>query len=250
MQTRLVKLGRLFLSILFIFSGVSKLISLPFFDGLVAELLIGKDYYDYPDALFYTQVLTRVIIASELLLGAAVLQEVLFKKLVLPIIQGMLLLFTVHLFYEGFRHENGFIDGNCGCFGDVLPMNNLESIIKNVVAMLFGMYVWQKHKEHGLYHFKSWVMPTVLGIVTLVTLWLTIKDYSSPEPVSEEPYAFVKPKPKEVEVEGIKLTLDSLIQNNEFVKALEVAKGDSVLVKTEEAYIKRLEEVVEIQKLN
>ena len=249
MQTRLVKIGRLFLSILFVFSGVSKLISLPFFDGLVAELLIGKDYYDYPDALFYTQVLTRVIIASELLLGAAVLQEVLFKKMVLPIIQGMLLLFTVHLFYEGFRHENGFIDGNCGCFGDVLPMNNLESIIKNVFAMLVGFYVWKNHKDHRLFHFKSWVMPVVLGIVTLVTLWLTIKDYSPAEPVSIEPYKFEKELPVVEKPNSLKVTLDSLIVNNKFGQALELAKEDSVFVINEAAYILRLEEVVEIQKL-
>ena len=249
MQTRLVKIGRLFLSILFVFSGVSKLISLPFFDGLVAELLIGKDYYDYPDALFYTQVLTRVIIASELLLGAAVLQEVLFKKLVLPIIQGMLLLFTIHLFYEGFRHENGFIDGNCGCFGDVLPMNNLESILKNVFAMLVGFYVWKNHKDHGLFHFKSWVMPVVLGVVTLGTLWLTIKDYSPAAPVSNEPYKFEKETQVVEKPNSIKESLDSLIGINEFGQALELAKKDSLFATNQAAYILRLEEVVEIQKL-
>lgn len=254
MDTRLVKIGRLLLAVLFIFSGVSKLISLPFFDGLVAELLIGKDYYNYPNALWYTQVLTRVIISAELLLGVAVLQERYLKKIILPVIQFLLVAFTIHLFYEGFRQENGFTDGNCGCFGDVLPMNNLESIIKNVVAMLLGFYVWKQHDNRKMMHFSSWIVSVVLGIVTLLTLWLTIKDYSpSTSPAVEqapvEEIVFSKPK---INPETIKASADSLVKLNDFNGALELIneaqKEDSLLMENYNDYIQRLEEVIAIQK--
>ena len=180
MENTLVRAGRIFLSVMFIFSGVSKLVSLPFFDGLVAELLIGADYYNHYQALWWVQVLTRVIVSAELLLGAALMQEYKFKQIVLPTTIGLLFVFTIQLIYEGFR--SGFIDGNCGCFGDILPMNNLESILKNVAGMLIGGYVWLKVKDQKSTGFASWVLPFLLGLVTLATLWMTIKDYTPTQP--------------------------------------------------------------------
>ena len=133
-MNNIIKISRIFLGIMFLFSGISKILSLPFFDSMVAELFLGANYYDNASGLQLTQMLSRVLIASEMLLGAAVLQEKWLKKIVLPSLFAMLLIFTVHLFYEGLTSPKGFIEGNCGCFGDILPINNLESIIKNMVA--------------------------------------------------------------------------------------------------------------------
>ncbi|MCH7535701.1 MAG: DoxX family membrane protein, partial [Bacteroidetes bacterium] len=176
MDIRLVKTGRLILSVLFIFSGLSKLLSLPFFDGMVAELFIGVDYYDHPQAMWFSQLFTRVVISGELLLGAAILQDKYFKSIILPVMQLMLIGFTAHLVYAGM--ERGFVEGNCGCFGDVLPMTNLESIIKNVVAMGIGLFLWKFHIDVEVMRFKSWVMPATIGAVSLGTLLLTVRDYS------------------------------------------------------------------------
>jgi len=176
----LVQFGRILLSFLFVFGAVSKLVSMPFFDGMVAELLLGKDYFDNPSGMFWIQWLTRILVAIELVLGLALLQGKWFKKLVLPATMGMLVLFTIHLFYEGFRQENGFTEGNCGCFGDVLPMTNLESIIKNVIGMLAGVFVWIKYKKEDV--FASWVAPAFLGLITLFTLSFGIKSYETVAP--------------------------------------------------------------------
>jgi protein-disulfide isomerase len=182
----LLKIGRLILSFLFIFGAVSKLISMPFFDGMVAELLLGKNYFDNPSGMLWVQWLTRILVAAELVLGFALLQNKWFKNLVLPATMGMLVLFTIHLFYEGFRQVNGFTEGNCGCFGDVLPMTNLESIIKNVIGMAIGIYVWLRYNKGNV--FASWVAPTFLGLITLFTLSFGVKSYESTAatPVSEE----------------------------------------------------------------
>ncbi|MFT5512906.1 MAG: hypothetical protein ACI8SE_001305 [Bacteroidia bacterium] len=154
-----------------------------FFDAMVAELFLGPNYYDFPTGLYYTQILSRVLIASELVLGAAILVDKWVKKITVPALFGMLLLFTIHLFYEGLTSEKGFIEGNCGCFGDVLPMNNLESIIKNVVAMLAAGYVWLKYKPHQ--SMAVWIAPLVLGLVTFGTLTFGVKKYQ--ENVNVEP---------------------------------------------------------------
>ncbi|HAV25619.1 MAG TPA: hypothetical protein DCX01_05535 [Bacteroidetes bacterium] len=182
----LLKIGRLILSFLFIFGAVSKLISMPFFDGMVAELLLGKNYFDNASGMIWVQWITRILVAAELVLGFALLQNKWFKNLVLPATMGILVLFTIHLFYEGFRQVNGFTEGNCGCFGDVLPMTNLESIIKNVLGMAIGIYVWLRHNKDN--SFASWVAPTFLGLITLFTLSFGVKSYESTAatPVTEK----------------------------------------------------------------
>lgn len=176
MTKNLVKASRIFLAVMFLFSGISKLLSIAFFDAMVAELFLGANYYDNASGLFYTQILSRLLISGELVLGVAVLIEWKLKKITLPALGGMLLLFTIHLFYEGLTSDKGFIEGNCGCFGDVLPMNNLESIIKNVIGLLAVAVVWLKHRDEEV--MAPWVLPLVTGLVTMTTLSLGIKDYS------------------------------------------------------------------------
>ena len=79
----LLKIGRLILSFLFIFGAVSKLISMPFFDGMVAELLLGENYFDNANGMLWVQWLTRILVAAELVLGFALLQNKWFKNLTL-----------------------------------------------------------------------------------------------------------------------------------------------------------------------
>jgi len=170
---------------MFLFSGISKLLSMPFFDGMVAELFLGSAYYDNPSGMFYTQILSRVLIAVELTLGVAILVDKWVKKLTLPALFGTLLLFTIHLFYEGITSDKGFVEGNCGCFGDVLPMNNLESIIKNIVAMVAAVFIYVKLKSED--KIAVWSSPVVIGLVTLLTLLLGVKKYQSAEVTPLEP---------------------------------------------------------------
>lgn len=185
MERKLVQLFRILIAALFLFSGISKLLSLAFFDGLLAELFIGEDYFNYPRAVWWTQVFSRVIISGEIVLGIAVMQPKWLKTIVLPVITLMLVAFTVHLTYVGF--QVGFVDGNCGCFGDILPMNNLESIIKNVVTMLMVGYVWWKFKDDREYFvFRPIIIPILAGAVTFGSLSLTIKNYDKPtNPIQE-----------------------------------------------------------------
>jgi hypothetical protein len=76
-----------------------------------------------------------------------------------------------------FKQVIGFTEGNCGCFVDILPMTNLESIIKNVIGMALGILVWVKFKKDHV--FSSWVAPAFLGLITLFTLSFGVKSYAS-----------------------------------------------------------------------
>ena len=172
----IVQISRILISFLFVFGAISKLISMPFFDGMVAELILGADYFNQPRGMLMVQWLTRILVALELWIGIALLQNKGLKKFTLPLTLITLLLFTIHLFYESLKKENGFIEGNCGCFGDVLPMNNLESIIKNGIGIILAIYVWLKYKGQS---FQSWVPSLFVGIVTLFTLSFGVKSYQN-----------------------------------------------------------------------
>jgi hypothetical protein len=174
-KENLVNIGRYFLSFMFVFGAISKLLSMPFFDNMVAELFLGKNYFDSPRAMYFIQWLTRILVSFELLLGLALLQNKCFKKIILPATLGMLILFTVHLFYDAFSKPNGFTEGNCGCFGDILPMTNLESIIKNVIGILVGIWVWIKFTD--TIRIKTLVPAILVGLTTLFTLAFGVKKY-------------------------------------------------------------------------
>jgi uncharacterized membrane protein YphA (DoxX/SURF4 family) len=211
MHNTFIRISRIFLAVMFLFSGISKLLSMAFFDAMVAELFLGPNYYDFPQSLYYTQILTRVLISAELLLGIGILVNKWVKKITIPAIFVMLLLFTVHLFYEGLTSTKGFIEGNCGCFGDVLPMNNLESIIKNVVAMLAAGYLWFKYKTtHSL---ASWVAPLVVGLVTFGTLTFGIKKYQSEVVQPITPVLNIDTIPESPDVEAIDTTENQTVSN-------------------------------------
>jgi hypothetical protein len=177
----IIQISRIILSFLFVFGAISKLISMPFFDGMVAELILGQDYFNQPKSMVLVQWLTRILVAIELWIGIALLQNKGFKKVTLPLTIVILLLFTAHLFYDSFMKENGFVEGNCGCFGDVLPMTNLESIIKNVIGLAVAIYTWIKYNNQ---EFKSWTASVFVGLVTLFTLSFGVKSYQNITEVS------------------------------------------------------------------
>lgn len=238
-KTNLVQLFRILVAVLFIFSAISKILSLPFFDGLVAKLLIGKDYYEFPVAHLFVQFFTRSLIALELFLGVAVMQRKYLKKIVLPTLFGVLLLFTIHLFYEGITDK--FIGGNCGCFGDLVPMDNLESIIKNVIAMFMVWFIWANYSRKSELRFRSWVFPLVVGLVTFATLMLTVEKVEPKRPLVVYDN---KPIKEESTVDSTNVTNlgeDTLSSEEEEVKELkeqhEQKKTSNTKIKQEETKV-------------
>lgn len=197
MEKKLIQYFRIIIAIIFIFSAIAKLVSLAFFDGMVAELLLGKTYYNHPGSLYYIQLFTRGLISIELFLGAALLQTKRLKSFILPVIQLMLIVFTGHLFYvsigymsDGKNFTEAFLEGNCGCFGDIMPMSNFESICKNIFSMLLVGYLWLKVDNYNQreLRFHSFTAPLIIGFVTLGSLLLTVKSYNKTKEITEVIY--------------------------------------------------------------
>lgn len=151
---------RIIVALLFIVSAVAKLskseiLDSPYFAISTFEV---KQLYPLGFSETIAPYFSRILIGIELALGILLLQKNYLKRFIIPVTILMLLVFIGHLGYVVATNGNS---GNCGCFGELLPMTPVESIIKNVIAIiLLGWGYTLLPKETGKHNF--WVLPTGL----------------------------------------------------------------------------------------
>jgi thiol-disulfide isomerase/thioredoxin len=130
--------ARIVVSILFLVSAVSKMFPLWMFEKQLVDLGICG----WCDAPYFS----RLLIALEVAIGIAILQRHFLKRFVIPVTAFLLVAFCVHLSIEMVKH--GAMNGNCGCFGQLIPMTPLEAFIKNVLTLGLLVYIYRTTEEH------------------------------------------------------------------------------------------------------
>jgi thiol-disulfide isomerase/thioredoxin len=130
--------ARIVVSILFLVSAVSKMFPLWMFEKQLVDLGICG----WCDAPYFS----RLLIALEAAIGIAILQRHFLKRFVIPVTAFLLVAFCVHLSIEMVKH--GAMNGNCGCFGQLIPMTPLEAFIKNVLTLGLLVYIYRTTEEH------------------------------------------------------------------------------------------------------
>ncbi len=125
---------RLIISALFIVSAVAKLYPSPYFAISTFEV---KQLYPLGFSEGFAPYFSRILIGIEFALGIAILLKDYLKKITIPATILLLSVFVIHLSYTTFVSGNA---GNCGCFGELLPMTPVEAIIKNIIAI--GLLIW------------------------------------------------------------------------------------------------------------
>ena len=83
------------------------------------------------------QYFSRSIIAFEFFIAISVLLNNYLKRIIYPISILLLVAFTTHLTYLVFQGN----DGNCGCFGELIPMTPLEAIKKYYNNLNFIFFI-------------------------------------------------------------------------------------------------------------
>lgn len=83
----------------------------------------------------------RLLIALEIVIGIAILQKHHLKKIVIPTAVFLLLVFSIHLTIE--MHRHGALNGNCGCFGQLIDMSPLAAFIKNIIMIGLLIYLYR-----------------------------------------------------------------------------------------------------------
>ena len=140
---------RIILSVLFLLSAAAKLYPSPTFGITLFEI---KQLLPLGFNACFAPYFSRFIIGAEISLGLALLQPHFLKSIVVPISTLLLAVFVGHLTFEIILTGN---EGNCGCFGALLPMTPLEAIIKNLLAigMLVYLFFNTSDKEKGKNNF-------------------------------------------------------------------------------------------------
>ena len=137
--------ARIIISILFLISGISKMFPIWMFEKQLVDLGICG----WCEAPYFS----RLLIALEMAIGVAILQKHFLRRFVIPVTAFLLVAFCIHLSIEMVKH--GAMNGNCGCFGQLIPMTPLEAFIKNVLTLGLLFYVYKNTEEHpkGSNHF-------------------------------------------------------------------------------------------------
>jgi hypothetical protein len=164
MKKNLSILIKIVISALFIVSAVAKMYPSPYFAISTFEV---KQLYPLGFSEAIAPWFSRILIGIELALGFLILQNNYLKKIVIPATIALLAVFVAHLSYETFL--NGGNSGNCGCFGELIPMTPIEAIIKNIIAI--GLLIWLYLLVSKKTASKFWPLATVT-LATIVGIFL------------------------------------------------------------------------------
>jgi len=165
---------RVIVSALFIVSALAKLskghlLDSPYFAISTFEV---KQLYPLGFSEWLAPHFSRTLIGIEMALGLLLLQNNWLRKFIVPITTLLLAVFIGHLSYVTFL--SGGNTGNCGCFGELLPMTPIEAIIKNIVAIGMLGYLYyllpKKEKQGNFWILTTVLFATILGIYMLAPI--------------------------------------------------------------------------------
>lgn len=152
---------RIIIFILFILSGVAKMVPIWAFEKQLVDLGIVT----WCQAPYFA----RLIIALELAIGIAILQPHFLKRIIIPLTTLLLVAFCIHLSIQ--MYQNGPMNGNCGCFGQLIPMTPLEAFIKNILTIGLLIYLYRNvtEKEKGQ---NKWIYPGLIFLAAVIFMFV------------------------------------------------------------------------------
>ena len=127
----LVNFSRLFVGLLFIFSGLIK-INDPVGFSFKLEEYFGPTVFNIDFLLPYVLPLAIFIVVLEVLLGVFLLIG-LKKKFTIYSLFGMIIFFTFLTWYSAYFNKVT----DCGCFGDAIKLTPWESFTKDLILLVF-----------------------------------------------------------------------------------------------------------------
>tara|TARA_B100000900_G_scaffold416258_1_gene450651 strand:+ start:12884 stop:13864 length:981 start_codon:yes stop_codon:yes gene_type:complete len=144
---------RVLISALFFVSAVAKMYPNPEI-GLIKYFEIKQLVQGLGFNEILAQYFSRSIIAFEFFIAISVLLNNYLKRIIYPISILLLVAFTTHLTYLAIQGS----DGNCGCFGELIPMTPIEAIIKNIITILILYFLYSKTSKNLSSSFRSLVI--------------------------------------------------------------------------------------------
>ncbi|MDP4964559.1 MAG: hypothetical protein NWQ55_05770 [Salibacteraceae bacterium] len=130
---------RLFYGLLFVASAIAKLFPVESFE-LILIKQVGISWH-------WVAYFSRGLIFLEFALGLAIITGFQLRKSILASL-GLLGAFSVYLMIQ---ITSGAGDENCGCFGELIPLDAIQSLIKNAFFAVFAvllLFISNRKSEH------------------------------------------------------------------------------------------------------
>lgn len=166
MRSKIALALRIILGILFIVSAYSKIIS----PGLIEIILVDHGIAGTRES---AATLVRILIGFEFALGLLFFQPFSIKRLVIPTAFLFLAGFTIYLAYTGFILKD---TQNCGCFGEMIKMSPIESIIKNIALMSLLVLLFKLSSERKKYYVPLLLIVAAIGLTFIIVPARSQKD--------------------------------------------------------------------------
>ncbi|WP_353076558.1 MauE/DoxX family redox-associated membrane protein [Flavobacterium sp.] len=158
---------------------------------------------------------SRILIGIEFALGFLMLSNHFLKRITIPATVGLLSVFIIHLSYVTFL--SGGNSGNCGCFGELIPMTPIEAIIKNIIAVGLLIWLWkisENDKKSNIWMLTSITLSCILGLFMLAPMKASSVSISN-------------------SIDNINISTDTISKLTDSVKIEEIKTIDSSKVKTD-----------------
>ncbi len=230
---------RIIIALLFIVSAVAKMYPSPYFAISTFEV---KQLYSLGFSEAISPFFSRILIGIELALGFLILQKHFLKNFIVPITILLLAVFVGHLIFVTFL--SGGNSGNCGCFGELLPMTPIEAIIKNIVAIglvgfLYYLLPKNNHKTENFWILTTVLFATILVIFMLAPIQPPQSEYSVSPVIENEIVSdsvLTEIAPLKIEEKAIKTSKIDSLKNTK-------AEISPVTAKTKSGYEKYFSEI-------
>ncbi|WP_353148438.1 MauE/DoxX family redox-associated membrane protein [Flavobacterium sp.] len=205
---------RIVVALLFIVSAIAKLYPSPYFAISTFEV---KQLYTLGFSDSLAPYFSRILIGIEFALGFLLLNNHFLKRITIPATVGLLSVFIIHLSYVAFL--SGGNSGNCGCFGELIPMTPIEAIIKNIIAVGLLIWLWkilENDKKSNIWMLISVTLGCILGLFMLAPMKASSTSISNSN-------------------DNINISTDSISKLTDSVKIEEIKTIDSSKIITEKA---------------
>ena len=159
---------RIVVALLFLVSAIAKLYPSPYFAISTCEV---KQLYTLGFSDILAPYFSRILIGIEFALGFLLLNNHFLKRITIPATVGLLSVFIIHLSYVTFL--SGGNSGNCGCFGELIPMTPIEAIIKNIIAVGLLIWLWkisENDKKSNFWMLTTVTLSCILGLFMLAPM--------------------------------------------------------------------------------
>lgn len=176
-----VKVLRILLAILFIFSGLSKAI-----DPIASAIKIDEYFISFgmgfmhPFSMFFGVCLNIV----EFTLGFMLLfrVKVKFTSIIYLLFMGFFLVLTLWLAVAEYLETHYAYDfgvvKDCGCFGQAIEMSNLQTFLKNIVIMIPTVIIFFKRKripDIRLTEVGQWSLAAIGIVIVCLVQWFSYR---------------------------------------------------------------------------